>query len=445
MSGGTWTNQNKVLPGVYIRFNAAEGAGLTVGERGTVAICEPLSWGAVDTVQIIEAGADYTPFTGYGGAVEKNRFLQEIFKGSNRTPAPNKLLLYRPSGTGATKATATQDGLTVTALYPGVRGNDISVIVAAETDETYTVQTVVDNAIVDEQNVAVIADLQANSWVTFTAAGDDGLAANIGFQLKGGADGTISAPDYAAFLTAIEPYAFDILIYDGMDKSVANSMVSFIKRIADSNGQYAQLVAANLTNPDSRYVINVTGGVTMDDGTMFSPAQTCWWVGGAEAGARYNDSLTNAVYPGAVGVQPLQTNGEKIAAISAGDLIMFVDGDAVRVVQDINSLITYTPDIGKVYHKNRVMRLCNTIANDIYAQFMQNFIGIVNNNEAGRSRFKSAIVGYLLDIQGAEGIQNFSSDDVEVLPGNEIDAVVINLAIQAVDAAEKIYMTVTVA
>ena len=443
MSGGTWTNQNKVLPGVYIRFKSAVGTGLTVGERGTVAICEPLSWGPVDTVQTIEAGADWTPFTGYGGAVEQNRFLQEIFKGSNRTPAPNKLLLYRPSGTGAAKAAATQGDLTVTALWPGVRGNDISIIVVAETDGTYTVQTVIDNTVVDEQNVAAIADLQANSWVAFSGVGE--LSENVGFALSGGLDGVISAPAYAAFLAAIEPYVFDILIYDGTDKSIANSMVSFIKRIADGNGQYAQLVAANLTNPDSRYVINVTSGVTMDDGTVFTPAQTCWWVGGAEAGARYNDSLTNAVYPNAVGVQPLQTNGEKIAAVSAGNLIMFVDGEAVRVVQDINSLITFTPDIGKVYHKNRVIRLCNTIANDIYAQFMQNFIGIVNNNEAGRSRFKSAIVGYLLDIQGAEGIQNFSADDVEVLPGNEIDAVVINLAIQAVDAAEKIYMTVTVA
>lgn len=155
--------------------------------------------------------------------------------------------------------------------------------------------------------------------------------------------------------------------------------------------------------------------------------------------------MTNAVYPNAVKVKPLQTNGEKANSVAAGKLVLFADDGIVRVVQDINSLITYTPDIGKVYHKNRVMRLCNTIANDIYAQFMQNFIGIVNNNEAGRSRFKAAIVGYLLDVQGAEGIQNFSPDDVEVLPGAEPDAVLINLAIQAVDAAEKIYMTVTVA
>ena len=91
------------------------------------------------------------------------------------------------------------------------------------------------------------------------------------------------------------------------------------------------------------------------------------------------------------------------------------------------------------------MRLCNTIANDIYAQFSENFIGVVNNNEVGRSRFKSAVVGYLLEVQASNGIQNFTADDVEVLSGPEIDTVVINIAIQAVDSAEKIYLTVEVA
>lgn len=443
MSGGNWTTQNKVLPGVYIRFKSAGGAGLTVSDRGTVAICEPLSWGPQAVVQTVEAGADYTPFTGYAGAVSQNRFLQEIFKGSNRTAAPNKVLLYRPAAAESAAATATIGDLTVTALYPGVRGNDVSVIVVEEENNSFTVQTVVDAEIVDEQNVATMAALQANAWVKFS--GEGAFTATTGQALTGGADGTVSAPAYAAFLAAIEPYQFDVLIYDGTDVGVANSMVTFVKRIAEENGQYAQLVAANLTNPDSRFVINVGSGVTLDDGTTLSAAQACWWVGGAEAGAKYNESLTNAVYPNAVKANPLQTNGEKINSLLAGKLILFADDGVVRIVQDINSLVTYTPDIGKVYHKNRVIRLCNTIANDIYAQFMQNFIGIVNNNEAGRSRFKAAIVGYLLDIQGAEGIQNFSPDDVEVLPGAELDAVLINLAIQAVDAAEKVYMTITVA
>lgn len=57
---------------------------------------------------------------------------------------------------------------------------------------------------------------------------------------------------------------------------------------------------------------------------------------------------------------------------------------------------------------------------------------------------KGWIVGYLNEMQANGGVQNFESDDVEVLAGNEIDSVVVNVAIQPVDSIEKIYMTVNV-
>ena len=58
MPGGTWTTQNKVRPGVYIRFQSTAQNNLTIGERGVVAICEPMSWGPVGQVMTVEAGAD---------------------------------------------------------------------------------------------------------------------------------------------------------------------------------------------------------------------------------------------------------------------------------------------------------------------------------------------------------------------------------------------------
>ena len=50
MAGGTWASQNKVRPGVYIRFASDRGLGLTVSDRGVVAIAEAMSWGPVETV-----------------------------------------------------------------------------------------------------------------------------------------------------------------------------------------------------------------------------------------------------------------------------------------------------------------------------------------------------------------------------------------------------------
>ena len=444
MAGGTWGAQNKTLPGVYINFTSTRGLPLTTSDRGVVAICEPLNWGPVAQVQTIEAGADVVPFTGYDITNSNNRFLQEIFKGSNRTAAPQKVLLYRPTANGSASATATTGKLTATARYPGTRGNDISIVITAVVDapSSFTVNTVVDAQIVDTQVGANVADLTANDWVTFSGTGV--LSATTGVPLAGGVNGAVQAAAYSTFLTAIEPYKFDTLIYDGTDSTVLSAMKAFIKRIADSNGQYAQLVASGMSNPDSRYIINVASGVTLSDGTVLTAAQTCWWVGGATSGARYNQSLTNAVYPDAVSVSPLQTSAQQSASITAGNFILSAENGVVRVVYDINSLVTLTNDITEPYRKNRVMRTLNQIANDIFVQFTANYIGVVNNNDAGRMQMKAAVVGLLTDIQANNGIQNFAAADVTVSAGTAIDAVVVTLAVQPVDSAEKIYMTISV-
>lgn len=444
MAGGTWNAQNKVRPGVYIRFKSSGQMGLTTGERGVVAICEPLSWGPVAQVMEINAGDDMTQYTGYDITSPNNLFLNEIFKGSNRTDGPSKVLLYRPTASSSSEATVTTGSLTATALYPGVRGNDISIVITELTEpaSSFLVSTVVDNEIVDQQTAATIDQLVNNDWVNFSGTG--ALTATAGSPLVGGADGTVQSAAYSAFLTAIEPYKFDIIIYDGSDSTVQDAMISFVERIANDAGQYSQLVASGLTNPDSRFVINVESGVTLASGTQLTAAQTTWWVGGAQAGAKYNESLTYAAYPNAVNVSPLLTNSQYIQALESGEFVLFADDGVVKVEQDINSLVTYTQDISEPYHKNRVMRLLDTIANDIYQQFSDGYIGVVNNNDAGRMQFKSAIVGYLLDIQANNGIQNFEAEDVEVLAGQSIDAIVVNIAIMPVDSVEKIYLTITV-
>lgn len=443
MAGGTWETQNKTLPGVYIRFRTAAALGLTVGERGTVTICEPMSWGPVAQVTPVTPDMDLSTITGYDITDPENLFIQQIFAGTNRTNAPTQLLLYRPTASGSAQATVTEGQLTATARYPGARGNDISIVVTAltEPEDSFTVTTVVDGAVVDQQTAAQVSDLVENEWVSWSGSG--ALTATTGVALTGGQDGTVQSAAYTAYLTAIEPYKFDVMIYDGDDSSVLTALQAFIERMNDDNGQYCQLVAAEMENPNTRYIINVNSPATLADGTELTPQQVCWWVGGAEAGALYNESLTFAQYPGAVSTV-MWSNTEYANQIAAGNLVLKAEDGVVKVMQDINSLVTYTEDIGKVFRKNRVVRLCSTIANDIYAQFSENFIGVVNNNAAGQARFKSAIVGYLQQIQANQGIQNFEADDVTVAQGNDIDSIVVTVAIQPVDSVEKIYMTVEV-
>lgn len=435
MAGGTWDTQNKKYPGAYIRFKTAAGLPLNVGDRGIMAICEPLSWGPEGQLMEIEAGEDMTPYTGYDITNPKNRFLNEIFKGSSRTPAPKKVLLYRPTANGSAQATAEFGALTVTARYPGVRGNEIQMMISALTDPagTFQVSTLVDRMIMDQQEAKTVAELTDNDWVIFS--GDGALTAGGG-PLTDGADGTVQAAAHPAFLSVLEKAKFDVLAYDGTESTVLDAFQAFIKRLAEDQGKHAQLVAADMDHPDSRYIINVKSGVTLSDGTVLTPQQTVWWVAGATAGAKYNQDLTYAKYPGAVAVSA--GSGDS----AEGDFVLFAEDGTVKVEYDVDSLTSFTQDIGEVFRYNRTMRLCNTIANDIYQQFSDNYIGVVDNNDAGRMLFRGAIVGYLSSIQANSGIQNFEADDVVVSPGQAADAIVVDIAIQPVLSATKIYLTI---
>lgn len=444
MAGGTWTSQNKIQPGVYINTKSSGSTSVSIGSKGIVAIAEPLSWGKTDEMMEITPGEDLVQYIGYDITNEKALFLKEMMKGSGTTEGPTKILLYRPAGTGGVAAAATIGGLTVTALYTGIRGNDITIIVEADpdTEDGYDVSTVVDGSVVDVQTVTAISGLTANNWVSFSGTG--AFTETVGTSLTGGVDPTVSTSNYASFLTLLEPYQFDILVYDGTESTVIEAYAAFVKRVSNNIGQKCQAVMAGAETSNSEWVISVKNGVILSDGTELTAQQATWWVGGAEAGAHYNESLTNASYPNATAANPKLTNNEVDEAILAGNIVFVDSFDTVRVCTDINTLTTYTTDKGEEYHKNRVMRVLNQFCNDVYKQFSLYYIGKVDNNSIGRDLLKAWIVGYLNEMQANNGVQNFESDDVMVEAGNSVDAVVINAAIQPVDSVEKIYMTVTV-
>lgn len=442
MAGGNWTSQNKKQPGVYINVKSSMEQAASVGDRGIVAICEPLSWGPEGEIMTIHTGDDFTPYMGYDLIHKKALFLREIFKGTDHTKGPVKVLLYRPSTTGATKASAAIEPLTVTAKYNGTRGNDISVSVIADPDNegSFTVQTVVDGMIKHAQTGTVVADLKGNDWVVFSGTGK--LTASAGSPLTGGSDGIVSGTAHSAFLTALESHSFNIVIYDGSDKTVQAAYVAFIKRMRDNLGKKCQAVMADAES-NSDAVISVKNGVVLSDETILTPHQTTWWVGGSEAGAKYSESLVYAQYPDAVNVSPRLNASEVDDALSKGQIVFFEEFGSVKIVSDNNTLTTYTPDKGEAFSLNQVIRTLDTVASDIYENFSKNYIGKIQNNASGRDLLKAWIVGYLNEIQANGGIQNFVADDVVIEAGEAINSVVISLAIQPVAAVEKIYITAT--
>lgn len=437
MAGGTFTTQNKVRPGVYINFNSEPQPLGAVGDRGIATLALPLSWGPSKQIVGIKAGADVSEILGYDITNEKVKLVREALKRARL------LLLYRLNE--GTKATVTHEGLTITAQYGGVRGNDIQIVIQSNIDEPgqFDVYTLVDGEEVDVQTVADIEGLQDNAWVTFTGTGT--LEPTAGVVLTGGTDGSVTNADHIDYLAAAELHDFNAIALTSDDSQLKGLYAAFAKRLRDDEGKKVQAVIENYPEADYEGVISVKNGVVLADGTELTAAEACAWVAGATAGAEVNESLTYQAYDGAVDVAPRYTNSQIEAALRNGEFVFTLNNGRAIVEQDINSLTTFTPDKGTQFSKNRVIRVLDGINNDFKRIFETYYIGKVDNNPDGRNLLRSECNSYLDGMQNINAIQNFDSQsDVRVQEGNASDSVLIEVDVQPVDSVEKIYMKVTV-
>lgn len=437
MAGGTYTAMNKVRPGVYINFESEPKPLGSLGERGIVTFALPLSWGVEKEVFEIESGENVSNKLGYSITDSELLLVREALKRAK------KVLLYRLNK--GTKATATVDALTITAKYSGVRGNDISIVIQKNIDDAvkFDVQTLVAGAEMDLQTVETIENLLSNDWVIFSGTGAPTEIAGI--SLANGADGTVTNQDHTDYLSAIEVFEYNSIGLTATDTTLKSLYRSFVNRIRNDEGVKVQLVVENYPMADGEGVISVKNGVILSDGTALTANQAVAWVAGATAASNVNESLTYQPYDEAVDAEPRYTNSQIEAALKNGEFVFVQSNGFAMVEQDINTLKSFTPKKGRHFSKNRVIRVLDSINQDIKRIFEEFYIGKVDNNADGRNLLRNELNNYLTMLQNLNAIQNFDAQtDVKIQAGSESDSVYVEVNVQPVDSIEKIYMKVQV-
>lgn len=441
IGGGTFTVQNKILPGAYINF-VALGSVAKMGARGVAALPLELNWGPENKVFSMYA-EDFNKTSmnvfGYDPTAPDLLLVREAMKRA-RT-----LLIYRVNS-GGTKASAEVCGMTVTAAWGGTRGNAISVAVLANADDATKVDVVtyLDGMSVDSQTVVKTtgsAGLKANDFVTFGSV--SALDVDVATPLTGGTNGTVNGAAHTAALNGFEVETFNVIGYPGTDETIKSLYAAFVKRLRDDEGKKIVGVLHNYKG-DHMGLINVKNGVVLTDGTVVTGDKAVAWVAGASAGAEVNESLTNTAYDDAVDVDVKYTKSQFEAAIKAGEFVFYADYGKARVLTDINSLTTFGNGVSEDWTSNRVIRVLDGWANDVARIFGESYIGLVTNSDTGRQLFKADLVSLALQYQGIDAISDFKSEDITVQQGNGKRDVAVDCALKPNDSMEKLYMTVTV-
>ncbi len=432
LGGGTFVAQNKKLPGAYINFVLLPRASAVLSGRGICTMPLELDWGveeAVFTVTNEDFQKDSMKIFGYAADHEKMKGLRDLFLNAR------VLHTYRLNSRGA-KA---ENDFAV-ALYGGTRGNDLRIVIQANVDDEalYDVRTYMGTALVDSQTVSTAAELTANAYVRFKA--DAALAVTASSPLVGGTNGDVDGSAHQKYLDKIESYSFNVMGVTAANETIKKLYISFNKRLRDEMGVKFQLVGHE-TAGDYMGVVNVKNR-TMDEG--WPDTSLVYWVTGAECGCEVNRSMQNREYDGSFKVNTDYTQAQLEQCIDNGEFVLHRVNSDIRVLEDINSMVTLSDECGAIFRDNQTVRVIDQLGNDDAVLFNTKYLGVVPNKASGRTSLWSDLKKIREDLQTAGAIENFADSDLTVEQGDTKKSVVVAGTIEVVNAMGRMYMTTVV-
>lgn len=426
--------QNKELPGAYINFVSKAAASATLSERGIATMPLELDWGVSGEIFEVTNGdfqKNSMEIFGYEYTDDKMKGLRDLFLNTQTFYG------YRLNGDGKKASNNLAE-----ALYAGTRGNDLKVTVQVNADDEslFDVKTILGTDVVDEQTVSKGEDLADNRFVKWKSG--IALAAAAGVPLSGGENGQVSGADHQAYLDKAESFTFNTMGVAVTDDTTKSLYAAYNKRLRDEMGVKFQMILYDYAKADYPGVISVNNK-TLDEG--WSAASLVYWVTGASAGCAVNKSNQNKKYDGDFTVETPHTQNQLKAAIRGGKFTFHLVGTEVRVLEDINTMVTTSDTQGDIFKDNQTIRVIDQIGNDIAVLFNTKYLGIVPNDAAGRVSLWADIVAHHRQMEQIRAIEDFSDTDVVVEQGSTKKAVVVNDLVTVVNAMGKLYMTVTVA
>lgn len=451
MAIGTWVNQNKVRPGVYINYVFSDTELINYASEGVMAMpfTFPLNQANM-TIEVTSKSIKAKELEKYGVMTgsDSYKYLTTLLKYCS------KIILYSVGEGGSKARLDVTNEFTAIAKYNGEEGNKFAVEVLALKDNKQTFNTYYNNELVaiqtydfDKQEMSGINDYVditvsgttvTEAVATVLANGTNDTTTDVNTSLKTMFDNLrCSEIEVLAVPYAEADYDFsnvEDFINDYNANHVQKLVVVYPKTDSDSASKNSEFVIA-VANQKAV----LSNGLEMD-ATMLAG-----YIAAKEAGADYKVDLTFDMCDDITSISEL-TNDEIEENIKRGIMNLSYRSDRSVVIEDdINTLVLLGENQSSSLKANDTLRLLNDISFRIVSYGENVIIGKKKVTETTLNLVKAFIVGIMNEYANEQVIVNFDSkNDVQVVFGEQPDGILCTVAIQKTQSAKKLYFSIGV-
>ena len=260
-----------------------------------------------------------------------------------------------------------------------------------------------------------------------------------------------TATEYTDALIFFAAEKFDYLVCPpDVTNELANTVATWVKSQRDSFDKKIKAVLPSVA-ADHEGVINFDTNNIKAGETTYTNAQYCSRIAGILAGTPLTMAATFTALSEVTDV-PRLTKTQADEAINAGKLILYHDGEKVKIARAVNSLVTVTPEKGDAFKKIKIVDIIDMIHNDIKTTVNDNYVGKVSNNYDNKCLILIAIKSYFEQLE-MSGVLDKGKSNIEIdiaaqesyLRGQGVDTSALNeYQLKSANTADKVFLASTV-
>ena len=224
----------------------------------------------------------------------------------------------------------------------------------------------------------------------------------------------VQAKSVAEGLPVLETFKFNYFAAPPtVEADEVTSIVTYIKAMRDNKNLKVKAVLPNAKG-DHEGIINFTTTDIKVGENTYTAAEYCSRMAGLLAGTPLSVSCTYYVL-NEVDDVPKFSRSELDAKIDAGELVIFHDGEKVKVGRERNSLTTVGQTKGDIYKSIKAVDIMDMIYDDIHTTIDDSYIGKYANNYDNKCLIIVAVQTYL------ERLRDEQLLDTEITVGIDLE------------------------